>query len=266
MFANMKIGLRLGFGFGLVVVLLIVIATLASMRLAQQNDMLNFMVNDRYPKMAMSEEINTETNNIAIALRNMLLTDKAEDRNKQEENVMNSRKKIKENVEKLEKLLILPKGKELLQRILDEKTKYIAGQNTLIKLINDGKADESQAYMTTTLRPILGAYQSSLKNLKDFQMELVQVSVKEAAESYNNARNLMMVLAAIALAMAAGIAFWVTRSITRPLNLAVDVANQLAEGNLTVKIEVTSKDETGQLLVAMQNMVGKLSQVVTEVR
>ncbi len=44
------------------------------------------------------------------------------------------------------------------------------------------------------------------------------------------------------------------------------VANQLAEGDLTAKIEVTSKDETGMLLAAMQNMVGKLSQIIGEVR
>jgi methyl-accepting chemotaxis protein len=63
-----------------------------------------------------------------------------------------------------------------------------------------------------------------------------------------------------------GIAFWITRSITRPINQAVTVANQLAEGDLTAKIEVNSKDETGMLLAAMQNMVGKLSQIIEDVR
>jgi methyl-accepting chemotaxis protein len=72
--------------------------------------------------------------------------------------------------------------------------------------------------------------------------------------------------AAVAL-LIIGFAAWViTRSITRPLSQAVEVANALAQGNLTVKIDVTSKDETGQLLVAMQGMVEKLSQIIGEVR
>ncbi|MDO8208611.1 MAG: cache domain-containing protein [Gallionella sp.] len=71
---------------------------------------------------------------------------------------------------------------------------------------------------------------------------------------------------AVALLMI-GLAAWViTRSITRPLNQAVSVANSLAGGDLTVKIEATSRDETGQLLSAMGNMAGKLSQIIGEVR
>lgn len=70
----------------------------------------------------------------------------------------------------------------------------------------------------------------------------------------------------IAIAFIGLAAFFIGRSITRPLNLAVGVANRLAEGDLTAKIEVTSKDETGQLLAAMKNMVEKLSQIISEVR
>ena len=61
------------------------------------------------------------------------------------------------------------------------------------------------------------------------------------------------------------VAFFITRAITRPLGEAVQAATRLAEGDLTVKIESDAKDETGQLLRAMQGMIAKLSQVVTEV-
>jgi methyl-accepting chemotaxis protein len=266
MFKNMKIGMRLGLGFGLVVILLIVIAALAISRLAQQNTMLDVVVNDRYMKTALITEIKTETTAIAISLRNMMLTDSRDDMKKQEEKILESRKKTQENVDKLQKIIMLPKGKEALQHALDNRTKYIEGYKTLIILINEGKKDESRAFLSNTLRPILGAYQASLISFGNFYVELMQEAVKDAIENYNNARNLMLALVAIAVALAAGIGFWVTRSITGPLNVALDVSNRLAEGDLTARIEVTSKDETGQLLAAMQNMVGKLSQVVTEVR
>jgi methyl-accepting chemotaxis protein len=68
------------------------------------------------------------------------------------------------------------------------------------------------------------------------------------------------------LILGAGISWWIILCITRPLADAVDVANKLSEGNLNVKIEVDSKDETGQLLLAMQKMVGKLSKVISSVR
>ena len=266
MFKNMKIGVRLGWGFGLVLILLMVIAALAITRLSQQNDTLNLVVNDRYAKVAIITEIKSETTSIAMSLRNMLLTDNLDEQKKHEEKIFDSRKKIQENVEKLQKLLVLSKGKELLQHILDDRTKYVDGQKNQIKLIYEGKKDESRAMLAGVMRPLLVAYQASLNKLNDFQADLVQTTVKDAAENYSYARNMMLALAAIALTLAASIAFWVTRSITGPLNVAVNISNQLAEGDLTAKIEVTSKDETGQLLAAMQNMVGKLSHIVTEVR
>ncbi len=57
----------------------------------------------------------------------------------------------------------------------------------------------------------------------------------------------------------------VGRFVVSPLNEAVNVANKLSEGDLTVRIEVSSKDETGQLLAAMQAMVGKLVRIIGEV-
>ncbi len=60
---------------------------------------------------------------------------------------------------------------------------------------------------------------------------------------------------------------WVARRfVVSPLNEAVDVANNLSEGNLNVKIVVDSKDETGLLLTAMQNMVAKLTEIISAVR
>jgi methyl-accepting chemotaxis protein len=63
---------------------------------------------------------------------------------------------------------------------------------------------------------------------------------------------------AIALLVIGFVAWVISRSITRPLAEAVSVANALAEGDLTVKINVASKDEIGMLLAAMKNMTEKL--------
>jgi methyl-accepting chemotaxis protein len=63
-----------------------------------------------------------------------------------------------------------------------------------------------------------------------------------------------------------GFTFVISRSITRPMAEMVQAANQLAEGDLTVDLETKSKDETGQLLSAMKNMVEKLREIVGSVK
>ena len=84
--------------------------------------------------------------------------------------------------------------------------------------------------------------------------------------SNRRAETFVLTVSAIAAVLGIFLAVIITRAITRPIGEAVKVANQLAEGDLTAKIDVTGKDETAQLLTAMQGMVGKLSQIIGEVR
>lgn len=57
-----------------------------------------------------------------------------------------------------------------------------------------------------------------------------------------------------------------TRAVTRPLLQAVHVAENIASGNLTGEIDVTTADETGKLQTAMKKMSESLAQIIAEVR
>ena len=74
----------------------------------------------------------------------------------------------------------------------------------------------------------------------------------------------VITLISFIIGLAGGV--FITRSITRPIIRAVDVSNRLAQGDLTATIEVTSQDETGQLLSAMKTMVERLKNVVADVK
>jgi methyl-accepting chemotaxis protein len=85
------------------------------------------------------------------------------------------------------------------------------------------------------------------------------------ATFWSEVRTNIIVLGIIILGF--GLLAWqIARSIQRPIEKAVLVSNTLAEGNLDVKIDVTSTDETGRLLAAMKNMVERLKLVVTDVK
>lgn len=73
-----------------------------------------------------------------------------------------------------------------------------------------------------------------------------------------------VMLAAFGLTLVLGVVL--TRGITAPLSQAVMVAGRLADGDLGVRVDGESTDETGLLLSAMRNMVDRLSQTITEVR
>jgi methyl-accepting chemotaxis protein len=66
-------------------------------------------------------------------------------------------------------------------------------------------------------------------------------------------------LVGVSIVLAIGVSTYLTRAISKPLNVAVGVANQIACGELDNRIVVSSRDEFGQLLEALRKMDGQLS-------
>jgi methyl-accepting chemotaxis protein len=93
--------------------------------------------------------------------------------------------------------------------------------------------------------------------------EIEEDEVMAPAVSLMKTIALIGCICAIAVVM---IAWVVAKNITRPIVKSADVAKKLAKGDLTDTLNSDSKDETGQLIMAMGEMTGRLSDVITGVR
>ena len=266
MFGNMKIGLRLGLGFGTVVFFLLAVAFVGVTRLSSLNDSVHVLVSDRYPKTVLANNVIDGINQIARSMRNTLIMSEPEKVRNELETIQKARGMIKENLDKLEAGIKSEDGKQYLKAVFDARIVYVAGQDKFLKLTEEGKQEDAKVLLLTEVRDQQLAYFKAVNDLLAFQGKLMEESGAAATATYAAARSLMLIMVIAALLIAVGIAFWVTRSITRPAREAVDIANRLADGDLTMQITVTSKDEMGQLLTAMGAMVGKLTQIITDVR
>jgi methyl-accepting chemotaxis protein len=266
MFKDMKIGMRLGLGFALVLVLLAVISVVSYQRVGQISGQIDDLVNDKFPKTVIANDIIDDINTIARALRNSLLVTSAEDRQKELARVEKARVEIVEGFDKLEKVILSEGGKKMLGKALEARKVFVAHQNMFIELQKAGKREEAIELMVKVMRESQADYITTVVDLTTFQSDLMQKTGEEANQIAAQTRTLILILGLAAITLAILFAVRVTRSITRPLNEAVGVANSLAGGDLTVRIKVDSKDETGQLLASMQAMTEKLSQVIGEVR
>ncbi len=82
----------------------------------------------------------------------------------------------------------------------------------------------------------------------------------------DNTRFWVSLAALVAIMLGALVAFFITRMITRPINQGMQLATEIAQGNLTRDIKVDSHDEIGQLMQALQTMKQRLFEVVSQVR
>lgn len=124
----------------------------------------------------------------------------------------------------------------------DAINKYSSNKQNLIeeknKMIDSGlKADE--------------LFSSLVTDLKDESGDVMVSAVK-----------FIILWAIIAAIIAVLASYFITRSITVPISVGVDVAEKMSRGILMDDIKVEGKDETAQLLGAMQKMVKSLKGTV----
>jgi methyl-accepting chemotaxis protein len=265
-FANWNVGTRLATGFGILILLLAANTGLGIMHLSKLDRNTNLIAKDYYPRIVVIQKVQDALNEQAIVLRNLLILEDAEHIKQALAESERLRQDIAANVGQLEKQMSTPKGKELLKALLVERSKYLSKQQEYLKMFAEGKKSEAGIQLLNVMTPAQDAYFDQVKNLIKLGGRLMDKGGADASADYRDATILMLALAAVAILLASGLAWLLTRGITKPLQHAVKLAETVAGGDLTSQIEVRSKDETGQLLQALKHMNDSLKQVVGQVR
>jgi methyl-accepting chemotaxis protein len=261
---NLKIGIRLALAFGAIVALLAGLTWLAVQRMGALNDATHQITGNAYPKVVMAKDMIRASVDTGRQLRAMLLSGSDEESAKYRKIVEANRASIVAQMAQVEKMLVTEKGRMLFKNIMDAR---IALEPKYEKFFQLERTDRKLAtdYLKTDFMATNTQLADALDVLSDHQNTLMDAQAKQADETFEQTRSLMLMVAGFAAALATLVAVSITLSITRPLRQAVAVADSLAAGDLTVTVEGQSRDEAGQLLDAMRNMIGRLTQVVGEV-
>lgn len=108
------------------------------------------------------------------------------------------------------------------------------------------------------MKTIVDGSGKQLADLADFYVQHVDAEGKAAEEQYDQSRNIVFVFVVLAGLGTIALALLLTRSIVRPLEVAVAAAENVANGDLTQRITVDGSDEVTRLLVALDKMQGNL--------
>lgn len=198
---NIKIGVRLGMAFAAIAALLIALSSISIMMLSKVNSGADAIVNDRMPKIERANAMLTNINDIAIALRNAMLSDNPDDRQKQREIILAQRRESLANLDWLNNNLKLPRSRELLGQMSTANEHYVQGQDALLKLIDSGTPEEAKAYLSSQLRPVLVEYKQAVSGLITNQNKAAVESGAAAAATYADTRQLIIALSIAILAI-----------------------------------------------------------------
>jgi methyl-accepting chemotaxis protein len=264
-FRNLKVSIRLALGFGVVSLLLAAVVLLGINSLANVRDNVDELVGEKYPKVVTSYELIGNIHEVAISMRNIVVSEGGEATRKELAEIEESRGELRVNLDKLQKSVKSAQGKQTLENILEQRQKYQKVQEQFLRLAADGKRTEARDVLVNQLEPVQMEYIKSIEKMIDHQNTAMQDSGKAAATEYVDIRNQLTLLGVMAVLLGVGMALWITTSLTRTLGgepaYAAELLKRIADGDLSGEVS-TRKGDTGSMLFAVGQMVGKLRQVI----
>jgi methyl-accepting chemotaxis protein len=265
-FTNLKIGQRLGLGFGIVLVLLAALIGVGLSAMSTINESLNGIVQGNNVRIDAAANMRDAQRRISTALRDTMLVSDSARMAAVGKSLESAWRDYDASSTLLAKLVISERGRALMAQIEAARQAAVPLINESRQFALDSNIDDGTRHLMTTTVPAVAKWQAAIKEMIDFQASRNKAAQAAAAGQYDNARLLLIGLGSVALLAAVIIAWLATRSITRPMQEAVRIAQTVAAGNLTSQVEVRSKDETGQLLQALKEMNASLQNIVGQVR
>ena len=263
---NLKIGVRLGIGFALLMALMLVIAVASAWRMQQIQGNLDFIVNDNNVKIAAANRMADVVRDVAISVRDMIFLEQDGEIARQWAMIAERRKDYAANAEALQRLVQDDAGKALLARVAGHRNIVVPLVDKAAALGRRNLKEQATLVLLEEVREPQAKWIGAMRELVRYQEQKASEMAGQAREEYAQARNRTFALTAIAIALGSVFAWLITHSITGPLNRAVQVARTVAAGDLSSRVEVTTSEETGKLLDALRHMNENLVRIVADVR
>lgn len=265
-FANLKIGVRLSIGFGILILMTLGMGGTGLQRFAEVNAVNSRIIEKDWVKAEAANVINATTRANARNTMELLIVDDAIQAGRVKQSIEANKQVISAALDTLKQLIYLPEGQALLATLTERRTAYVASFSKVLKQIDAGDKTGAIQTMNTETLPALDALQEPIVALTNLQKKIVVNSSGEVRDRIASATALLIVLTIAGLFVGVGLTWFISRSITRPLSEAVHIARTVASGDLTTKAQITTKDECGQLLQSMQEMNDSLVHIVNQVR
>ncbi|MDA8180389.1 MAG: MCP four helix bundle domain-containing protein [Deltaproteobacteria bacterium] len=211
------------------------------------------------------QDISTSFQRLRVNVRDLIAAAPAE-KHKFADRIKELRAEIDKTAASFEKTIVSDDARKTFKEFVDSRAAYGPMVDRMVQLSLSGKNSEATALMHGYGAAASRAEQNAIGKLVDNKNALAKKISESNTAAADSAVKFTMFLALAGVLVAVGLGIFISRMISVPLKEGVNVATAIAAGDLTTRIEATGKDETGQLLTAMRNMVEKLKEVVSDVK
>ncbi len=261
---NMKIGMRLATGFGVILVIMIATLLTTTSSLNSVHEHIALVKEESLPSERLANEMAAQTLKVLQLLLYASTTHRPEGFQAAEEVVSS----FTMNLTTLKEMYMSTGATASLQAIDALETAfqryYEQGQEMAFVYFTEGLEEGNE--LVADFENAAEELSTNMKNLQELEIEKTRTSVASIIASTDSVKSMMFLLNGFAVAVSVLIAFFLTRSITSSMTRVLNGFKDIAEGNLTIRLDVTGKDEMSELVRGFNLFLEKLQGVVASVK
>lgn len=269
--SRMSIKTRLTLGFGALAACVVVVSALSLRALSESTQGFSGFVQAITARATLANNMRTAVDRRAIAARNLVLVIKPQDLEMEKAEVLRAHEEVQAQLAQLKAMAddgrnVSEQARALAEAIDRVEARYGPVATGIVQLALDGKRDEAIQKMDDECRPLLVELIQATTAYARYTRERQEQLVAADEAQYGQQRSLLIALSIAAVLVAIGAGVLITRSITRPIGKAVNVAETVARGDFGSRIDAEGTDETSHRLAALADMNTRLTQIVDKVR
>ncbi|WP_428243403.1 HAMP domain-containing methyl-accepting chemotaxis protein [Gynuella sp.] len=272
MFNNLKLGIRLGIGFGVLILGMVIIAGFGILEIWQFNSQVSRVVNIYTPAQGFLLNADRDLQQALVAERSMLMLPVGSEgflvqQTAHSENIQQAR----ERVEKYASLVTSERSNELVTTYRQYQTEWSETTNNLVdQLINSSDNFTRQALIKQSLGEVdeeFNTMRTVIDEIGNLLTERILQEEKEAKAAYIQAITLISIAGLIAVVIAVILALRIIQGILKELGgeprYAAEITRQIAAGELDMSIQLKD-DDHDSLLAALKVVSDKIKLLISE--
>jgi len=267
---NMKIRTKLLTGFGIMVLLTGIIGYAGINSLGSLHGDLETIYATHMPSIDFLIEADRDLQQLLVAERSMIFTEPTSELFKQFVNEYETNFKQSDTRWNKYKALARTSEEKKLFAVYDQaRQEWQADSRKVVDLVKKNTEDAMQSAKALTLGDAKEHFEQmrdQLDKLTEINLELARVASENAAGTYRSAI-MLLVLATLFCVSAGGLLAWfIARMLTRPVNAMVEGLKDIAqgEGDLTKRLDESSKDELGHMAKWFNTFMNKLQGLIKD--
>ena len=263
---QMRIGARLGLGFGLVLVTMILVSFGGTWLGKKTRDDLAAVVATTSAKQSLAADMKALALEQSAVMRNIGLHGDITEMQKEEDRARALGKRYDEARDQMARLATTPAEREIIESLVKNDHALDKPFSQALGLSTSFRSEEAAMVLMKEIDPLVQRTLGELNRLSDLQRTAAEGAVRATITNGDRIAATIYVVEGIVLLLAILIAWTTTRSITVPLKDSVSVAKRVAAGDLTSRIEPKGRDEAADLLHALRDMNNGLGRMVSQIR